>query len=178
MIVVPDTAFVHPRATLHGMGIVLGENVTVWPSAVIRADGGGSVSIGDNTNVQDGATIHGGEPKFPVIVGEFVTIAHNAMVHGAEIDDFVCIGIAAVVLDGCHIEKDVILGAGAVAPPRSVLKSGWMYLGSPAKPVRALSDKEIAWLRYNAEMYVKLGRANLAGHYEWKAGQYGHPFGE
>lgn len=165
MIIVPATSFVHPKATLHGTSIFLGENCSVWPGAVIRADGGGSVTVGSNSNVQDGAIIHGGEPRFPVSIGNYVTVAHGAIIHGSELEDFVCIGIGAIVLDGCLVEKHVILGAGAVASPGAVLKSGWLYMGTPAKPVRELKPKEIAWLRENAELYVELCRENLVDAY-------------
>lgn len=166
MVKISETTFIHPRATVHGVGIALGDNVTLWPGSVIRSDGGGSVSLGNNSNLQDGAIVHSGEPKFPVIIGEYVTLAHNAMVHGAEIDDYVCVGISATVLDGCKIESNVILGAGAVAPPKAVLKSGWLYLGSPAKAARELSREELDWLKTNADIYVALGRDNLAGRYD------------
>ncbi|MBL8471614.1 MAG: gamma carbonic anhydrase family protein [Rhodocyclaceae bacterium] len=152
-----SNTYVSDRATLMG-DVELGAYSNIWPSAVVRGDGGGWVRIGTHCNVQDGAVIHGGEPAFCVQIGNFVTIAHCAMVHGGSIGDYVCIGIGAIVLDGSHIPSETIIGAGAVVSPGKKLEPGYIYMGAPAKPIRALSDKDREWLRYNASLYVGLGQ--------------------
>lgn len=151
----PETTFIHPAATVMG-NVELGELSSVWPSATIRGDGGGYVKIGKRTNIQEAANIHGGEEAFPVEIGDNVTIAHGAMVHGSKIGNNVCIGIAAVVLDGTVIPDNVIVGANSVLSGREPLQSGWLYMGVPARPVKALSPKQIQWLQANADSYVNL----------------------
>lgn len=151
----PERTFVHPAATLMG-NVTLGELSSVWPGATVRGDGGGYVKIGSRTNIQEAANIHGGEPAFPIEIGDNVTIAHGAMVHGSKIGNNVCIGIAAVVLDGTVIPDNVIVGANSVVSSKEPLQSGWLYMGSPARPIKELSPKQIEWLQYNADSYVNL----------------------
>lgn len=158
----PDKTFVHEAATLMG-NVTLGTECTVWPSAVIRGDGGGFVKVGNRTNIQECVSIHGGEPDFPVEIGDNVTIAHGAMVHGARIGNNVCIGIGAIILDGTVIPDNVIVGAGSVVSSKEPLQSGMLYMGAPARPVKELSPKQIAWLQYNADSYVNLGKHALVG---------------
>ena len=141
--------------------VSLAENVSVWPFAVIRGDVN-SINIGKNSNVQDHCMLHvshknDAKPNgSPLIIGEDVTIGHHVTLHGCTIGNRVLIGINTVVLDDVVIENDVMIGAGSLVPPRKVLKSGYLYVGSPVQQVRPLTEKEIAFLPYSAQHYVKV----------------------
>lgn len=116
--------------------VVLGENVSVWPFAVIRGDVN-YIKIGKNSNVQDHSMLHvshknAAKPNgSPLIIGEDVTIGHHVTLHGCTVGNRVLIGINTIVLDDVIIEDDVMIGAGSLVPPRKVLKSGYLYVGSP-----------------------------------------------
>ena len=141
--------------------VTLGDNVSVFPMAVIRGDVE-KITIGANTNVQDGAILHvSHQGKFserghPLTIGESVTIGHRAVLHGCTIGDFCLIGIGAIVMDDAVLEDYVMVGAGSLVPPNKRLESGYLYVGSPAKQSRALTENEKAFLRYSAEHYVSL----------------------
>lgn len=153
--------YIDPAATVIG-DVVLGEDVSVWPGTVIRGDVN-YIRIGARTNVQDGTIVHvshdGPHAKlggFATVIGEDVTIGHQAIVHACRIEDAVLIGMGAIVLDGAVVQKHGFVGAGALVAPGKVVGSGEMWLGNPAKKVRMLSDAEIDALYYSARHYVKL----------------------
>lgn len=154
-----DTVFVAPSADIIG-DVKLGKESSVWFNATIRGDVNW-IEIGARTSVQDNSCIHVMNQTGPTKIGEDVTIGHNAMVHGCTIHDRVLIGIHATVLDEAVIESDVIVAAGSLVPPRKRLESGYMYMGSPAKKVRKLTDEEIASIKEHAGGYVKYGRAYM-----------------
>lgn len=141
--------------------VVLGENVSVWPFAVIRGDVN-YIKIGKNSNVQDHSMLHvshknAAKPNgSPLIIGEDVTIGHHVTLHGCTVGNRVLIGINTIVLDDVIIEDDVMIGAGSLVPPRKVLKSGYLYVGSPVQQVRPLTKKELEFLPYSAQNYVKV----------------------
>jgi carbonic anhydrase/acetyltransferase-like protein (isoleucine patch superfamily) len=141
--------------------VTLGGNVSVWPTAVIRGDVE-SISIGADTNVQDGSVLHvshAGDfaPQGqPLTIGKGVTIGHKAVVHGCTVGDYCLIGIGAIIMDGAVLEDYVMLGAGALVSPGKRLAGGHLYVGAPAKPVRLLTDSEKAFLEYSAAHYVQL----------------------
>ena len=145
--------------------VILAENVSVWPFAVIRGDVN-HIRIGKNSNVQDHAMLHVSHKKAdkpngsPLVIGEDVTIGHHVTLHGCTIGNRVLIGINSIVLDDVIIPDDVMIGAGTLIPPGTVLESGYLYVGSPAKKVRPLTEKELAFLPYSAQNYVK-----VSGHY-------------
>ena len=154
-------AYVDPASTVIG-DVVLGDDVSVWPGTVIRGDVN-FIRIGARTNVQDGTIVHvshdGPHAKlggFATVIGEDVTIGHQAIVHACRIEDAVLIGMGAIVLDGAVVQKHAFIGAGALIAPGKVVGSGEMWLGSPAKFARKLSDAEIDALYYSAKHYVKL----------------------
>ena len=149
-----------PQAFVLG-DVSLGDDVSVWPGAVIRGDMH-SIVIGPRTSVQDGAVLHithasdynpGG---YPLSIGHDVTIGHQACLHGCTVGNEVLIGIGATVLDGAIIEDQVIIAAGTLVPPGKRLVSGYMYKGSPAQQARPLSEKEKSFFKYTAGNYVKL----------------------
>ena len=159
--VIDPTAWVDDSAYVSG-DTVLAEQVSIWPTAVVRGDVN-YIRIGRKTNVQDGAVLHvahAGEytrPKgYPLIIGEEVTVGHRAVLHACTIGNRCLIGMGAIVLDGAEVGDDVIIGAGSVVPPKKRLESGYLYVGSPVKQARALTERELTFLRYSAENYWKL----------------------
>lgn len=151
--------FVDPSAVVLGK-VTLGDDVSVWPTVVIRGDVQ-SISVGARTSVQDGSVLHvthagAGNPEgLPLIIGSEVTIGHMAMLHGCTVGDQVLIGMGAMVMDGAVVESQVVLGAGSLVPPGKVLASGYLYVGRPAKQIRPLSEKEMAFFSYTAGNYVQ-----------------------
>ncbi len=149
---IDDSAFVAREATLIGK-VVLEENSSVWPGAVIRGDNE-TITVGRGSNVQEGAVLHT-DPGFPLDIAEHVTIGHQAMLHGCTIGAGALIGIQAVVLNGAVIGRDCLVGAGALVTEGKVFPERSLIIGSPAKAVRTLSDDEVAKLRHNAKVYAE-----------------------
>lgn len=155
-----DSAYVDPQASVIG-DVVIGPDSSVWPMTVIRGDVN-VIRIGARSNVQDGSVIHvthpyAGVPQGHVVtIGDDVTIGHRAVIHGCAIGNECLIGIGAVILDGAVLQDRVLLGAGSLVTEGKVLESGHLYLGSPARMARTLSDEEIKWFKYSAQHYVKL----------------------
>ena len=149
---VPATAYIAPQAMVIGR-VTLGEHVSVWPGAVVRADDD-TIRIGDNTNVQDGAVLHV-DPERPMTIGANVTIGHQAMLHGCTVGEGTLIGIQAVVMNKAVIGKWCLVGAGSIVTEGKVFPDRTLILGAPAKVVRELSDKDVAFLRGNADNYVE-----------------------
>ena len=148
--------------------VILGDGVSLWPMAVLRGDVQ-SIEIGAGTNIQDGSVLHvthGSEHTpagFALRVGENVTVGHRVVLHGCRVGSHCIIGIGAIVMYGAVVEDEVILGAGSLVPPGRVLESGFLYVGSPAKRFRPLTDQEKKFLRYSAEHYLLLKDAHRAG---------------
>jgi len=141
--------------------VVIGENCSVWPLTVIRADIN-KIRIGDNTNIQDGSVLHvthrgdyspdGAE----LHIGDQVTVGHKALLHGCRIGNRCLIGMGSLITDNAIVEDQVIIGSGSLVPPGKTLESGYLYLGNPVQQKRALSEKEIEYLSYVADHYVLL----------------------
>ncbi|GAA5193981.1 gamma carbonic anhydrase family protein [Ferrimonas gelatinilytica] len=152
--------FIDESAVLYG-DITLGEDASIWPFVVARGDVN-RITIGSKTNIQDASVLHVSRSSeanpagHPLIIGNDVTVGHKAMLHGCHIHDRVLVGMGAIVLDGAVIEENVVIGAGALVPPGKRLTSGYLYVGSPAKAARPLSDEEIAFLKTSADGYVML----------------------
>ena len=163
-------AFVDASAVVLG-DVVLGEDASVWPMAVVRGDMH-RIRIGKRTSVQDGSVLHithagpFNADGWPLTIGDDVTIGHKALLHGCTVGNRVLIGMGAIVMDGAVIEDDVVLGAGSLVPPGKTLHSGYLYVGSPVKQVRPLTDKEQAFFTYSAANYVKLKDLHLAEGYD------------
>ena len=144
------------NATLIG-DIVMGDDCSVWFQAVIRGDVN-SITIGDRVNIQDGAVIHATYKTAPTIIGNEVSIGHNAIVHGCTIGDQVLIGMGSIVMDHCVIESQSIIAAGAVVPKNTVVKRGSVYGGVPAKHLKNVSPEllrhEIQRIATSYKMYA------------------------
>ena len=137
---VPASCYVDASAQLIG-DVVLGEQASVWMNAVIRGDVN-SIRIGARSNVQDCAVLHGMRYRYPVIVGEMVTIGHNATVHGCVLEDEVLIGIGATVLNNARVGAGSIIAAGAVIPENMVIPPGSLVVGVPGKVRRELGEAD------------------------------------
>jgi carbonic anhydrase/acetyltransferase-like protein (isoleucine patch superfamily) len=151
---VPSSAYVAREATLIGR-VHLGEHASVWPGAVVRGDNE-PVRIGEESNVQEGAVLHA-DPGFPLTIGDRVTVGHQVMLHGCTIGAGSLIGIQAVVMNGAVIGKHSLVGAGAIVTERKVFPDRSLILGAPAKLVRELTDAEVANLADAAAGYVQRG---------------------
>jgi carbonic anhydrase/acetyltransferase-like protein (isoleucine patch superfamily) len=149
---IPASAYFAAEATVIGK-VTLGENVSLWPGVVIRGDND-SITIGNGSNVQDNAVLHT-DPGFPLLVGENVTIGHQAVLHGCTIGDGSLIGIQAVVMNGAVIGKNCLVGAGALVLEGKIYGERKLILGSPAKVVRELTDVDIEKMRRAAAGYVR-----------------------
>jgi carbonic anhydrase/acetyltransferase-like protein (isoleucine patch superfamily) len=133
--------------------VKLGNNASVWMNAVLRGDVN-SIRIGANSNVQDCAVLHGMRYKYPVIVGEMVTIGHNATVHGCVLEDAVLIGIGATVLNNARIGEGSIIAAGAVIPEQTIIPPNSLVAGVPGKIRRALGDDDRKMILQYAKNYL------------------------
>ena len=159
-------AYVDATALVIG-DVVLEEDVSVWPMVVIRGDVN-RVRIGARTNIQDAAVIHESRPQphnpegHATIIGEDVTVGHQAMLHGCTVGNQVLIGIGAIILDGAVIEDQVVVGAGALVTPGKRLQSGYLYTGSPARQARQLKEGELRRFKQQALEYVELKNEYLA----------------
>lgn len=149
---IPASCYVDLSAQVIG-DVTLGERSSVWMNAVLRGDVN-SIRVGANSNVQDCAVLHGHRNLYPVVVGDWVTIGHNATVHGCVVEDAVLIGIGAVVLNGCRIGEGSIIAAGAVVPEHTVVPPKTLWAGVPAKLRRELDDNSRALLLELAQNYL------------------------
>lgn len=139
---IPDDCYVAENATIIG-DVSFGSSCSVWFNAVIRGDVH-FIKIGDKVNIQDGAVIHCTYQKHPTIIGNNVSIGHNAIVHGCTVQDNVLIGMGAIVMDNCVIESNSIVAAGAVVTQNTVVESGTIYAGVPAKKVKDINKSDFA----------------------------------
>ncbi|MBB1518623.1 gamma carbonic anhydrase family protein [Aquipseudomonas guryensis] len=151
--------------------VELGEDSSVWPFALIRGDMH-RIRIGARTSVQDGSVLHithagpFNPDGYPLIIGDEVTIGHKVTLHGCTLGNRILVGMGSIVMDGAVVKDEVVIGAGSLVPPGKLLESGYLYVGSPVKQARALTDKERAFFSYSAANYVKLKDLHLAEGYD------------
>ncbi len=154
------STFIDETAVVIGR-VRIGEDSSVWPTTVIRGDVN-TITIGSRTSIQDGSVLHvnhddehnpGGDP---LRVGDNVTVGHKVMLHGCTIKDRCLIGMSSTILDKAVVESGTIIGAGSLVSPGKVLESGYLYVGTPARQVRRLTEGELAYLDLAAEYYVRL----------------------
>jgi len=153
------------RVMVDASSVVVGDvriadDVGIWPLVAMRGDVH-FIEIGARTNIQDGSVLHVTHKSSynpegnPLVIGEDVTVGHKVMLHGCTIGNRVLVGMGSIVLDGAVIEDDVMIGAGSLIPPNKRLASGYLYLGSPVKQIRPLTEAEIEGLLYSANNYVQ-----------------------
>lgn len=138
---IPASCFLAPNSTIVG-DVIMGEECSVWFNAVVRGDVN-SIRIGNKVNIQDGACIHCTYEKTKTVIGNNVSIGHNALVHGCTVEDNVLIGMGAIVMDNARIGSNTIIAAGAVILENMVCESGAIYAGVPAKKVKDISQELI-----------------------------------
>lgn len=158
-------AFVAPGSRLIG-DIEIAAGASVWYNCVLRGDVN-RIRIGARSNIQDGTVIHVDSPKdgsegLPTLIGEEVLIGHMAMVHGCILHDRAFVGLGSIVMDGCTIESDAMLAAGAMLTPGKRIPARQLWAGRPAKFVRELDDAQLAGMRAGVAHYVELARAHRA----------------
>jgi carbonic anhydrase/acetyltransferase-like protein (isoleucine patch superfamily) len=157
---IPASCYVDQSAQVLG-DVTLGEHSSVWMNAVLRGDVH-SIRVGANTNVQDCAVLHGQRNLYAVTVGDWVTIGHNATVHGCTVEDAVLIGMGVVILNNCRIGEGSILAAGTVLPEHTVVPPRTLWAGVPGKQRRALEDKDHALILEYAQNYLDYTEIYLA----------------
>jgi carbonic anhydrase/acetyltransferase-like protein (isoleucine patch superfamily) len=148
---IPASAYVAAEATIIGK-IMIGENTSVWPGAVLRGDNE-PITVGAGSNIQDGAVLHA-DPGFQLSIGANVTVGHQAMLHGCTINDGTLIGIQAVVMNGAVIGRNCLIGAGSLVPESKVFADRKLIVGIPAKVIRELTDEDVAKFHRAASGYV------------------------
>lgn len=150
--VIAEECFLAPNSTIVG-DVEIGHNCSVWFNAVIRGDVN-YIRIGNYTNIQDGAVIHCTYKKCGATIGNYVSIGHQAMVHGCILEDHVLIGMGAIVMDNAIVESNVIVAAGAVVLENTRCESGFLYAGVPAKKIKALTEEQKDLLQKLPHNYV------------------------
>ena len=155
-----ERVFVDPSAVLIG-DIEIGADSSVWPLTVIRGDMH-RIRIGSRTSIQDGSVLHitHAGPFNPD--GFPLTVGHKVTLHGCTLGSRILVGMGSIVMDGAVVQDEVIIGAGSLVPPGKTLVSGYLYVGSPVKQARPLTDKERSFFSYTAGNYVKLKNLHMA----------------
>ncbi|NOX77130.1 MAG: gamma carbonic anhydrase family protein, partial [Gammaproteobacteria bacterium] len=144
----------------------IGKDSSIWPMTVVRGDVN-KIRIGKRSNIQDSSVIHVTHPHtdmpegHSVEVGDNVTVGHRVILHGCKVGDHCLVGMGSTIMDGATLEPFVLLGAGSLVPPNKVLEGGYLWLGSPVRKVRALSDEERQWIKYSSQHYVDLKGKHL-----------------
>lgn len=155
-----ESVFVDPTAVVLG-DVTIGADSSIWPYAVIRGDMH-SIRIGARTSIQDGSVLHithagpFNPDGYPLTIGDEVTVGHSVNLHGCTLGNRILVGIGSTIMDGAVVEDEVIIGAGTLVPPGKRLESGYLYVGSPCKQARALTNKERQFFAYSAQNYAQL----------------------
>lgn len=164
--IIDRSAYIDPLAMVCGQ-VTIGADSSIWPMAVVRGDIH-TIHIGARTSIQDGSVLHVTHDSYhnpgghPLNIGNGVTVGHRVILHGCTIQDHCLIGMGSTVMDGALIEPYVILGANSLVSPGKRCEGGYLWVGSPAKKVRPLSQEEREFLTYSAQAYVKLKNRYLA----------------
>jgi carbonic anhydrase/acetyltransferase-like protein (isoleucine patch superfamily) len=147
-----NNCFLADNATIVGE-VVMGDNCSMWFNAVVRGDVN-SITIGNNTNIQDGAVVHCTYQKAATVIGNQVSIAHNAVVHGCTIEDNVLIGMGAIIMDHAVVKTGAIVAAGAIVLQHTVIEAGSIYAGNPAKLIKKVSPEQTEMITRTASNYI------------------------
>ncbi|WP_217875417.1 gamma carbonic anhydrase family protein [Pseudoalteromonas shioyasakiensis] len=161
-----NSVYIDESSVLVG-DITLGKDSSVWPLVAARGDVN-YIRIGERTNIQDGSVLHltraskSNPDGYPLIIGDDVTVGHKVMLHGCQLGNRILVGMGAIVMDNAIVDDDVIIGGGSLVPPNKRLESGYLYVGSPVKQARPLTEQERAFLKISADNYVQLKNEYLA----------------
>ena len=161
-----NSVYIDESSVLVG-DITLGKDSSVWPLVAARGDVN-YIRIGERTNIQDGSVLHltraskSNPDGYPLLIGDDVTVGHKVMLHGCQLGNRILVGMGAIVMDNAIVEDDVIIGGGSLVPPNKRLESGYLYVGSPVKQARPLTEQERAFLKISADNYVQLKDEYLA----------------
>jgi len=150
--IIPDSCYISESVDLIG-DVTLGENVSLWFGTVIRGDMH-HITIGARSNIQDNSVIHVTTDISPTRIGDEVTVGHNAIIHGATIEDRCLIGMGAIIMDDVVVGEGSIVGAGAVVPPNMIIPPRSLVVGLPAKRVRQTTDEELEMIIERAQHYI------------------------
>lgn len=150
---ISSDAYVSPRATLIG-NVEVGEGSSIWENAVLRGDMG-QIKVGKQSSIQDNCTLHS-DIDGQCLVGDYVTVGHNAVIHGSIVHDYVIVGMNSTILEGAELGPNTIVAAGSVVLEGEKTPPAVLLAGVPAKPVRKLDDSDLATIRYAAQAYTKL----------------------
>ena len=155
-----ESVFVAESASIIGQ-VEVSENASLWYNCVLRGDID-YIRIGRNSNIQDGVIVHVDRGQ-PCIVGDNVTVGHNAILHGCKVCNNCLIGMGAIILNNAVVEEGAQVGAGSVVPPGRVVTAGTLYLGIPAKKVRNLTDDDRKHMNENIQIYLQLAKGYFSG---------------
>ncbi|WP_285060685.1 gamma carbonic anhydrase family protein [Pedobacter ginsengisoli] len=147
-----ENCFIAPNATIVGE-VRIGNNCSVWFNAVLRGDVN-SISIGDDTNIQDGAVVHATYLKAATTIGNRVSVGHNAIVHGCTLKDHILVGMGAIIMDNAIVEEYTIIAAGSVVLENTHCESGFIYAGTPAKKIKPITEEQRALLNKLPDNYI------------------------
>jgi carbonic anhydrase/acetyltransferase-like protein (isoleucine patch superfamily) len=162
------TAYIEETAVIIG-DVVIGEESSVWFHSVVRGDVN-VIRIGNRTNIQDLTVVHVTHDTQPTSIGDDVTVGHHVVLHGCTIKHRALIGMGAIIMDGAVIGEDCIVGAGALVTEGTNVPPKSLILGSPAKIKRAVTEKELAWIKESAQNYVRYAKQYLGGPGKGKLG--------
>lgn len=157
---IAPSAFIDPTALVVG-DVDIDEDASIWPMVTVRGDVN-HIHIGKRTNIQDGSVLHvtaasNEEPNgYALTIGDDITVGHRVILHGCTIEDHCLIGMGAILMDGVYVEKYNLIGAGSLIPPGKKLDSGFLWLGSPVKKIRSLTDEEKKQFHTSVSHYVSL----------------------
>jgi len=157
---VDPSAWVDESALIIG-DVEIGAGSSLWPMVVARGDIQ-AIRIGEHSNIQDGSVLHvSHDSEFlpggaPLEVGNYVTVGHKVILHGCRIEDYSLIGMGAIIMDRAVVQTNVVVAAGSIVPGGKVLESGYLYVGAPARRIRALTEQERKYFGYSAAHYVRL----------------------
>jgi len=150
------SAFIAESADVIGR-VTIGADASIWYQSVLRGDVH-DIVVGERSNIQDHCLLHTSVGVSPCIVGNDVTVGHQVILHGCEIQDFCLVGMGSVIMDQAVLEEGCFLAAGSLVTERKVLRGGYLYAGSPARELRQLRDEETAFLQRSAAHYVEVAR--------------------
>lgn len=163
---IAENVFIDETAVVIG-DVHIGADTSIWPLTVLRGDVN-TIIIGQRTSIQDGSIVHVTHrgiyhpDGYATVIGDDVTVGHRVILHGCNISDRCLIGMGSCIMDGAIIESEVVLAAGSLVPPGKILQGGHLWLGTPVRCIRKLTDQETEHLLYSANQYVKLKNQYLS----------------